>query len=546
MLTILKNTSKYNFARSPVMCEIETDNMFTSGNFGDKAKFVFYIKPSPVEGDQILIQSSLTSLNCKFTAGIYPTGLVIPLNPGGVTDYEYFTETVLDAFLSNVGITNYYTVTYIGSGGFSFEAVSPGPSYSDTGSGVVTGTGYNFINLLDGTDNYLTNVPRPNYKIQVDLIMETFFHSGEYETVISAIKEPVNNKISIDFSAACNAKLDYDFPTPNQSTTTWCRNVMKRFYVTIKEIYGTPPVEPDILVINPYLELQVDTNSTFVGLLLKAGLSPRWNKSLPNLQLENYVWNYPLYLTTKIYPIRVKRHQPEFLYFSLPDAVPTEDLQVKIITKYLDGTADATSYAYNYTGLCPKGAVLCFPLNNASGIFDTVLSTANTNVKKFIVSIVSASAPATDISPAVEYIPDFSPSRDEKVFLFTNSMGGVDTLRTFSNFEHEVEFEKEVSDRIYRTDDANHLGMYSQSQHEKTDILKVFSGWKTKDELDWMEDLFLAKYVVEVMDIVTFMPIIITSKRYRKHKTNENLVGVEIEYYRQLKSKVTDRLAAAI
>lgn len=546
MLTILKNPSKFNFAKSPVMCQIETDNLLTSGDFGDKAKFVFYIKPVPVEGDQILIQTGSLTLNCKFTSGTFPSGLVIPLNPGSITDYDYFVNYVQNAFSTHIGISADYVVTYIGSGGFAFEALDPGNTYSNTGSGVVSGTGYSFTNLVNGTTNVLYNVPRPNYKIEAELVMETKFGSGEYEVVVNALKEPTNNKITIDFSKAINSKLDYDFPAPNQSTSFLCENVIKRFFINIREYYGTPPVESESLVVSPYEELQEDTTATFIGLCLKAGISPRWNKSMPQLQLESYVWNYPLYLTTKIYPIKIKRAQPEFLYFSLPIEVTSEDLTLKIITVYNNGTANSIAYAFPYTGACSQGSVMCFPLNNSGGIIDTVLLNQDTTVKKFIVSIVSQSDPSTDISQAAEYIPDYSSARDEKVFLFTNSMGGVDTLRTFSSYEEDVEFEKEVAERIYRTDDAAHLGMNSENQHEKTETFKVFSGWKTKDELDWLEDIFLAKYRVEVLDFLTFMPIVITSKKYRKHKTSENLRGIEIEYYHQLRSTVTDRLAAAI
>jgi hypothetical protein len=125
-------------------------------------------------------------------------------------------------------------------------------------------------------------------------------------------------------------------------------------------------------------------------------------------------------------------------------------------------------------------------------------------------------------------------------------MSGVDTLRTYGSYENTPEFERNVSTRIYDVSDDSHLGSNTEVNTYKKETFTTFTGWLTPDELACLEEFFLAKYKVEVIDILTYQPITITSTKYRKHLTNQNLYGIEIEYYHSLKSMVTERLAASL
>lgn len=541
MLTVITNPSDHNFSKSPVMCEIETDNAHTSGDFGDKAKFVFYIPPNPTLHSYFKIESGAISSWFYFTDGTPSSPYVqIALRAVGLTDTQYYNN-VLTAILAVTTLINNYNVTYVGGGGFVFEALLPGNTYSNTTSNV-GGVDLSFTNLVNGTTLMLTNVPRPNYKIGIDVLVETTIFPYSYlAQVYSAEKEPFANKVKFDISKILDTQLEYYFPTPNQNTSNICVQTSKQFWVQFRELYGSP-ITAAVTTVTPNSALNAPgATISFRAYILKAGLAPRWNKLQPINQLSAYVWGYPLNLTVRVPSIKIKSFQPEYIFFCFPDncAQPV----VKLTTYLSNGTTSIT-YQCLYIGTMYKGSVGCFPVNYQSSTIFTQMATGN--AIKFTAQIVADANRATGISPLVTYYPDYTPQGDNKVFLYTNSMGGIDTFRSEGNFEQEVEFDKEVSSRLYYTTDAAHLGDAVESQNTKVDVYKVFSGWLTEEKLHELEELFLAKYKVEVIDFTTYAPIIITSKKYRKHETNVFLKGIEIEYYYQLKSPVTDRLAAGL
>jgi hypothetical protein len=542
MITVLTNPCAHNFSKSPVICELETDNAFYSGDFGDKAKFIFYLPPTPTIHSHFKVETGSVSSWFYFTNGVPSSPYVqIPLRGIGVTDLDYYND-ILAIILADSAITTNYNVTYVGGGGFLFEALLPGSTHSNTTSSV-GGVDLSFTNLVNGTTNMLTDVPRPNYKIGIDVYVQTerTVPVAVMQKVYSGEKSPFNNKVKFDLQKIVNAYLDYYFPTPNQSISNVALQACKLFQVVIRELYGSPIVEyvptcaPDPILVAP------GSNDLFPKDILKAGFAPRWNKIQPQNQLDAYIWNYPLNLTVRPYVIKIKKEQPEYIFFCFP--ADCLEPVVKLTSYFEDGT-NAVTYQYKFTGTMYKGFVGCFPIKPSGSTIMTNMAAGN--AIKFTAQIVADADHATGISPLVTYIPDYNPLGDDRIFLFSNSMGGCDTFRSEGYYEQDVEIEREVSSRIYYTTDDAHIGDEVTSQSFKTNILKAYSGWKTADEIHALEDLLLAEYKVEIFEYTQYMPITIVSKKYRKHKTNEFLKAIEIEYYHQIKSPVTDRLAAAL
>lgn len=542
MITVLTNPCAHNFSKSPVICELETDNALYSGDFGNKAKFIFYLPPTPTIHSHFKVETGSVSVWFYFTNGVPSSPYIqIPLRGVGVTDLDYYND-ILAIILAEASITTNYNVTYVGGGGFLFEAVLPGNTHSNTTSSV-GGVDLSFTNLVVGTTNMLTDVPRPNYKIGIDVYVQTqrTVPVAVMAKVFSAEKQPFNNKVKFDISKIVDAFLDYYFPSPNQTNSCVALQTCKLFQVVIRELYGSPIIEyvptcaPDPILVSP------GGNDLFPKDILKAGFAPRWNKVQPQNQLDAYVWNYPLNLTTRPGPINIKIQQPEYIYFCFPADCLNPVLKV---TSFLTDGTTVETYEVLFAGTMYKGFVGCFPVKPPGSVINSHLTAGDAT--KFTAQIVADADHATGISPLVTYIPNYEPIGEDKILLFTNSMGGVDTFRSEGSFEQMVEIEKEVSSRIYYTTDDAHLGDEVESQNYKQNTFKAYSGWKTEDEIHALEDLFLAKYKVEVVDYVFYIPITIISKKYLKHKTNVFLHAVEIEYYHQIKSPVTDRLAAAL
>lgn len=544
MLTVTENPSDYNFSKSPVICEIETDNMYTAPISGVKAKGTYTFSVGVAVGAFIEIITTTTTLHLDFIAYTNPAtvGKLRQKDPGdSFTDYW---DKIESDMLLNSYISSNYTITQDGLGAFTLDAINTGLQYS-LHNCVYNGLGINFFNYFSGSDD-IPSMIKPNYEIRVELFIETLKNSGVYESVILVKKQPYSTqKVKFDLQKYVDACLDYYFPEPDLSTIKLCEETGKQFFIQIQEYFGTPSTVQTV-TINPSLIMEADGFSTKKGDIIKAGFSPRWNKVQPKNQLSAYVWSYPLFLTSRKYKKVIKKNQPEYLYFCLATDVATDDIQLKFIKKYNDGTADLTAYSAKYIGVCKKGSVFCFPVNTNGEIIDATLSANNPAAYKFIVSVVSETDQATNISPEYEYILDYDQLGEDRIFLFSNSMSGVDTLRTTGNYEQNTEFARDVSSRVYWTTDKHHLGSNSESNTYKKETFTAFTGWLSADDLKWVEELFLAKYKVEVIDINTYAPITITSAKLRKHATNQNLYGVDIEYYHQLTSNVTDTLTAAL
>jgi len=541
-LTIELNPTKYNLSKSPVMCEISTDDMYTDLVPGTKALGAYTFSVGVAIGNFIEIITTTTTLHLDFISYTNPptVGKLRTRDPSDSFN-DYWDKIESDLLLNSYISTN-YTVTQDGLGKFDLEAINTGKQYSLENC-VFNGTGINFFNYFYGTDD-IVPVIKPNYEIHAEVFCQDV-KNGSYSSIFTVKKQPyTTGKVRFNLEKIIDSCLDYYFPTPNQSAANLCDQVAKEFYIKIYEYFGSPPTMQTV-VINPSLEMEVDGVSTKPGYILKAGFSPINNKYQPSQQLSAYYWSYPLYLSTRSYERKIKKGQPDYLFFCLPADVPAEDLELKYITKYKDDTADLIQYSTSYTGACTKGSVICFPVNPSGGIIDVLLNSLNSNIREVQVTIVSATDTATDISPAMVYTLDFELLGENRIFLYTNSAGGADVFVTKGEYEKNVQFERETTGRIYETSDAWHLGSET-SQNLKQDLMTASSGWLTKDELEELEDLFLAKYKVEVTSVTSYKPITITSTKYKKHKTNQNLFGVDIEYYYQLKSPVTDHLTAAL
>lgn len=540
MLTVITNPADHNFSRSPVICEVETDNYIQNENLGLHALGIFSITGSGAVGYYIKIISAAITLQLDFINSIVPTVGKIRVKVPADSFTTYWNKVLSDIQL-NTGLTALYTVTQDGLGGFFFLAILPGNTYSLTTS-FINGLGLYFYNNTIGTDDIVIG-PRVNYKIGIDVYVERVMSwpVGVFDKICSFEKEPINNIIKMDLSKFIDTQLDYYFPTPNQSASNHCRQTSKHFQIGLREIYGSPAAEhitlaaPDVALAYP------GAPYTFEAIILKAGFSPRWSRIQPTNQLAAYIWSYPLTLTVFPSIKKIKLFQPEYLFYCFGANCGNPIL--KVTTYYADGTT-VDAYQSLYSGTMFTGFVGCFPVNFSGSII--YYEMLNGDAVKFTAGIYSDLDHSTLIAGGGTYIPDYDDLGDDKIFMFTNSMSGVDTFRSVGHFIKDTEFSNESSSRMYYTSDLPHLGTEDKSQFLKTNLFKVHSGWLTKEEIVCMEEILLSKHVVEVEGLIYHHPITITSRKITVHETNEFLSRIEFEYYHQYKSQVTDTLAAAL
>ena len=71
------------------------------------------------------------------------------------------------------------------------------------------------------------------------------------------------------------------------------------------------------------------------------------------------------------------------------------------------------------------------------------------------------------------------------------------------------------------------------------DVKKQSTGYRTQQEIDWLEELFLSEYVVEQIN-GQFIPVIINTDSIEKYKSQDNLFAFTFEYVLAAENRVID------
>lgn len=128
------------------------------------------------------------------------------------------------------------------------------------------------------------------------------------------------------------------------------------------------------------------------------------------------------------------------------------------------------------------------------------------------------------------YQVDLTEYQNSREFLFLNSLGGYDTIRTTGIGEYEGTQERTFITSPYPKEFAAAFRMKKQVFVLGNDKMKVNSGWLTSSQVDWLQDMLLSEEVYEIKNSKLY-PVVITSTSGPK-KTDEQSPAyfVEFEY----------------
>ena len=147
MLTVLENPSDYNLSKSPVICEIETDNMYTAFVSGSKAQGMYTFSVGVAIGAFIEIITSTTTLHLDFISYTNPPTVGKLRNKNPSDSFNDYWDKIESDLLLNSYISTNYTITQDGLGAFTFDAINTGSEFS-LNNCVYNGLGINFFNYF--------------------------------------------------------------------------------------------------------------------------------------------------------------------------------------------------------------------------------------------------------------------------------------------------------------------------------------------------------------------------------------------------------------
>lgn len=525
-LTITLPPENYNFSRNLNYVEIETDNQQYSLNKGVVSNAFFTNLVTAIVNDTITIgwNGGATTRTYTFKATTTIGSLEVAIIGGGQTAKEYITQLANDLMTDTV-LAAVFSVT-------SFESAlwvvanAAGTAYSLDACATTVPLGVTWYQA--GTDD-ISIVNRPNYRIAIELWGKT---GATWEKIVSFNKVPSNGKIRCDLASYIDDYLQYDRPQ-----FTWplfafaCPNVCKTFKVKISEQYGDVPV--DVSTSTSGMVEQALDGLKHVSIdyrVLKAGFDTISGRIFKVYQFLFYDTNN-LFLTRQQRIKKIAPKQKEFLYY-LFQVAPASNACLR--KRFYDELGNVTEVFDSFTDPGIQVYDVWYFWTHDVELF-------NGNYSKLEVCVWDVTG-ALALSEIFTYLADTSYNLDETILYFFNSDGGMDTVRCVGSAEVDIEVEDEVSERSLAINDTDFDGNLLKVYARKNNKFTVFSGYKTQTELNYIEDLLLSKEVFMYGNKYgqqKEIPVIITTKKLVRDKTNQNLKGYVLEFQEGIYSEIS-------
>ncbi len=517
-LTEITNIANFQFSRNPMVAEIGTNaDVITAGTF-----CVLSIKPGTGSGANTIggtITLQWIGGLVVFTVVTTPddTGTQVRAK-GSNTDAAYAIMLVED-FSKNYDLYENFVIQVASTVNVSFFSKKKYPkvtdydlsaSFNSVNFGMVVDTGATAV----GTNEVLAE----NYKMRADLMMSAENGSTNFTKRGTVELDALNHACVFYFEEMADANLEYDLPTYNLLLVTSCKYVIKQFYLNYLEKYGVPMVNYRM-------------RTTAIGHVIKAGIDKeKWDYATPSILKDIYASpasRILRWLTRQPKTKYIREMDQEFIYLCIWHSTSAW-ISTQVVS--LDGLANAT-LSYTWSPSITMETI-CIPSGfNAMGLGSP--HCAWDNLKYYEISVKTS---AGDQSEKFRFYPDRDIWRDNTVFLFSNSLGGVDTLRCTGVKETGLGIEKETIDRTRVYNEGVVPGESVEIGHQKSRPMKVNTGWLTKEQVDWLEDFFMAEQKMVDMD-GKFLPIVISSNVFKKYDSILRKTSLEFEWRVAFKNK---------
>lgn len=503
-ITLVSQPSTITPSRNPVVWKFSTNSYVAFAGTTAVTKFTVSGAVSAFEGLTIIyddVQFSMTAVNSPAA----PTGYNLPTGDGGTSH----KGNMLLYFQANYYLNRDFVITLVGND-FIFTAREVGSAYTISGTDTFANGAWSVTTA--GVDKSYNE----NFFFLVDVYVEEVHLSGTYTRLFSRYLKPDESSVAeIDISAQLDGFLQkqFDAPTYNQTAYSGATNINKRYYITYCEQYGSTPV--------PFAQ----TTSSAVR-VIKGGLRKElWPAVASNFRT---LWlgvplstGYSKFLTTRQTKRRTAtKAMPQYLYFCPGAAIANARLRARV--DYSNNTNTTTTIGTTMT--LGAGLTYCFPagydlLNLAS------IEAGRTPVRFYVYIDNTAGLNKSEVVCCELEEPSFY----DRFFLYENSLGGWDTLRTSGQAEYGVEVEKEEFQKLLDFDYAATDGEFSSSETLFREGTEVYTGHKNKLEIEDVIDFLNARKYLQVIS-GKHVPITVDKGSFGVHRDDNYAYGLKFTY----------------
>ena len=467
-ITVINQPGAIVFSKNFVTWKLETDKFITYP--GNLAWRIFTFTGDPNSGETISLAWSDADIIMEFVNTPDDSGYQLPLHTvGSLGAYIGVLAALLQL---NYFINRDFIVSAVGNT-LLFTARINGSLYNLIASDTV-------VNGSWGAQTYgADKLYNPNFFIAVDTFVENVFNSGIYTRLEPRFFKPDENQ-QVEFSVdeQLHAFLEREINAPDymQTVVAQCNNINKRWYITYTEFYGEPAVFHKVI-------------TSDVKKVFKGGVNHEYFTTFNNL----WFTIFPLtpFLITKRVKRNATKQQQEYLYYV--NAIGNAPHRLMVRVDYSNNT-NTTINAMNVnlqsecTHLLP------------SGFNQLNLEALNPTLRALRWYVWLEATTSILVSEVLVY-EIVKPSHIERYFIYENSLGAWETLRTEGQKEHSVEIKKNEFEKLlpfnYKAEEGNIISRTENYQ----DMQEVYTGhYFTKEEAQDLIDLLKAENIFELVD----------------------------------------------
>lgn len=379
-----------------------------------------------------------------------------------------------------------------------------------------------YIDPLDPT----TYPDRADLRYLVELYIQQYYQAGTYQlfnTLEGAERPPAAfsaystyQAADFDLSYMLDDVLSRKLPDFNQAKIQVCDGLTRSYYPKyIRKSDGTT----------------VDQFTFPASYVIKAGIDGK------DFEMHGRRFFYDRigkFLTWSVNSKKVRLDQPEFLYFLTNFSPQPTQLKLKVRLLTTDGVetvriVDTVSNVAPYT-------VYNLPVGPAN---PTIAAFLTDSVLQYDVWVSNQADQR--LSEIRTFILDRRYIRNVRHLLFSNSLGGFDTITCVGRSTETIKVSQLISERYdnYQLDASYAERIINDVTGERE--LSIHSGPLTREIADYLTELILAEEIYLVSDR-DYLPLIRTSEAFSARVDDETLVSRQFAFRYANKQKSYSRL----
>ncbi len=512
MLTITRTPPLVGLIGNPIRFIIHSDNTIESAAVQSRINIDFSDNGTEDHSIHLVWGSVDITLTCKPVPD--NSGIQIP-DATVVANLNDWVQLVAEYMLRNYYINRDWTIIVSGSSILMLGKLS------NVGTPVVTFNWQEGSEPIGSTVTGELVVSRVFYKIGLQLLIK----QGSVWELIGEDLIPVDGSgdAVVDIHSVFADRIYPEFTWPEKTSLTFMdirTHSSIEYRIQYYEQYGNPLIPGILTRTDSYYALAGGVSKSQEAIYNRQG-SSFWLKMTYN--------QYFLTWQPKVKQVSV--NQVEKLFFLAQTEMTRITCYVNFY--YLDGTSQLSA-AFSANDLPPDKGVIELTVSPA------ILLQAATYPTRVNYYEVWIECQAERISEIRTYYIDYSTYENPRYFLFRNSLGGYDTLRTTGGQEDMLEYNRVSINKILAIDftELDHeatIGSVSESM-----VYKANTGWKKREEISWLRDFFLSKQVF-LINVNKLVPIIVTTTEASQRIDKEDLFSLEFGYRRSYESEYYSR-----